>query len=67
MITLNNIAVGNDWEWIFWAVFPRQSTLFQVNTFQFTRTHFPFTKTQSVSKTRKVAQYSFKKNGKFTI
>ena len=21
MITLNNIAVGNDWKWIFWALF----------------------------------------------
>ena len=52
MITLNNIAVENDWEWIFWALFPRQSTLSQVHTFQFTRTHFPFTRTQSVSKTR---------------
>ena len=41
MITLNNIAVENDWEWIFWALFPRQSTLSQVHTFQFTRTHFP--------------------------
>jgi hypothetical protein len=33
MITLNNIAVGNDWEWIFWALFPKQSTLSQVHTF----------------------------------
>jgi hypothetical protein len=32
-------------------LFPRPSTLSQVHTIQFTRTHFPFTRTQSVSKT----------------
>ena len=52
MITLNNITVGNDWEWLFWALFPRQSTLSQVHTFQFTIYNLQFTRTQSVSKTR---------------
>ena len=33
MINLNNTAVGNDWKWIFWALFPRQRTLSQVDTF----------------------------------
>ena len=50
MITLNNIAVGNDWEWIFWALFPQDKVLkymSQVQTFQFTRTHFPFTRTHT--------------------
>jgi hypothetical protein len=27
MINLNNTDVGNDWKWIFWALFPRQRTL----------------------------------------
>jgi hypothetical protein len=43
MITLNNITVGNDWEWLFWALFPRQSTLSQVHTFQFTIYNLQFT------------------------
>jgi hypothetical protein len=44
MITLNNIAVGNDWEWIFSALFRKTKYIVPSTNFSIYKDTFSFYK-----------------------